>query len=66
MAAILQMTFFKYIFFNENHCVLFKISLNFVPKDPIDKFLIIGLGNSLAPKAIKLDFNVKLSLMVIH
>ena len=34
MADILQTTFFKCIFFNENHCILIQISPEFVPKGP--------------------------------
>ena len=36
MAAILADDIFKSIFFNENDRILLWISLNFVPKSPID------------------------------
>ena len=36
MAAILADNIFIYIFVNEKICILIKISLNFVPKGPID------------------------------
>ena len=36
MAAILADDIFKCVFLNENICILIKISLNFVPKVPID------------------------------
>ena len=36
MAAILADDIFRYIFVNENFCILIEISLNFVPKGPID------------------------------
>ena len=36
MAAILADDIFKCIFLNENVRILIKISLKFVPKDPID------------------------------
>ena len=35
MAAILQTTFFKYIFLNENFGILIKLSLKFVAKNPV-------------------------------
>ena len=36
MAATLADDIFRNIFVNENFCILIKISLNFVPKGPID------------------------------
>ena len=36
MAAIPQTTFLKCIFINEKNCILIEISLEFVPKGPIN------------------------------
>ena len=36
MAAILADNIFKWIFLNEKFCILIQISLEFVPKEPID------------------------------
>ena len=38
MADILQMTFYMHFFPNEKYCILIKISLMFIPKDPIVPF----------------------------
>ena len=49
MAAILADSIFRCFSVNEKFCILIKISLKFVPKDPIDKKNSIGLDNGLAP-----------------
>ena len=40
---------FVYIFVNQKFRILIKISLKFVPEDPIDKTPNFGLDNGLAP-----------------
>ena len=40
---------FKRIFFNENVWISIKISLEFVPKGPINNIPTLGSGNGLAP-----------------
>ena len=49
MADILADNIFRCVFLNENICILIKISLNFVPKVPIDNKPSIGLDNGLVP-----------------
>ena len=49
MDAILQTTFLKCIFVNENARISLKISLKFVPKVRINNILFIGSDNGLAP-----------------
>ena len=41
MAAIFQMTFSKCIFSKENICISIKISLQFLPKGPINNILVL-------------------------
>ena len=40
---------FKCIFLNENVWILIKISVKFVPEDPVNKYYSIGSDNGLAP-----------------
>ena len=40
---------FKHIFSNENCCILIRISLKFVPRDPISRYASVGSDDGLAP-----------------
>ena len=50
MAAILADDIFRYIFVNENFCILIEISLNFVPKGPIYMMAWRQIGNKALSK----------------
>ena len=50
MANFLQMTFLECIFLIENDYSLIEIYLKFFVKGPVDKEVIIGSGDGLAPK----------------
>ena len=64
MAAILADNIFKCIFLNENVRILIKISLKFVPKDPIDnKSALVQvmawrqIGARPLPESVMAQFN---------
>ena len=62
MAAILADEIFKRIFLNENFRISIKISLKFVPKDPIDKSALVQVmawrrtGDKLLPEPMMIQF----------
>ena len=62
MAAILAEYTFKYIFVNENDKILIKISLNFVPRSPIDNTALVQVmawhqtGDKPLPELVMIQF----------